>query len=132
MNGNNPAPDPYVTVSCTEASEQQPPCFVHWRARGRQERRARVCKIGLKNQFMDYWVLAAALGALEWLGELRFLWRLPGFPLLLLRGAICLALCALWCVALGARAYFRRALALSAFLAPRIFVFASRFLCLCL
>ena len=37
-----------------------------------------MCKIGLKNQFMDYWVLAAALGALEWLGELRFLLRLPG------------------------------------------------------
>ena len=37
--------------------------------------------------------LAAALGALEWLGELRFLWRLPGPPFLLLLGAVCLALC---------------------------------------
>ena len=34
-----------------------------------------------------------ALGALEWLGELRFLWRLPGPPFLLLIGAVCLALC---------------------------------------
>ena len=69
-------------------SEQQPPCFVHCRARGRQERRARVCKIGFKNQFMDYWVLAAALGALEWLGELKFLRRLPESPFLLLLGAV--------------------------------------------
>ena len=50
-------------------------------------------KSGLKNQFMDFWVLAAALGALEWLGELRFLLRLPGSPFLLLLGAVCLALC---------------------------------------
>jgi hypothetical protein len=36
---------------------------------------------------------AAALGALEWPGELRFLLRLPGSPFLLLLGAVCLALC---------------------------------------
>ena len=36
---------------------------------------------------------AAALGALEWLGELRFLLRLPGSLFLLLLGAVCLALC---------------------------------------
>ena len=47
-----------------------------------------MCKIGLKNQFMDYWVLAAALGALEWLGELKFLRRLPESPFLLLLGAV--------------------------------------------
>ena len=66
LNGNNPAPDPYVTHIAHRAfSEQQPPCFVHWRARGRQGRRARACKSGLKNQNMDFWVLLLLLALLS-------------------------------------------------------------------
>ena len=66
LNGNNPAPDPYVTHIAHRAfSEQQPPCFVHWRARRRQGRRARACKSGLKNQNMNFWVLLLLLALLS-------------------------------------------------------------------
>ena len=96
LNGNNPAPDPYVAhITHRAPPEQQPTFFLHWRERGRQGRRARACKSGLKNQNMYFWVLLLLLALLshEWLGELRFLWRLPGSPFLLLLGAVCLALC---------------------------------------
>ena len=88
-----PAPDPYVThIAHGAIPEQQPPCFAHWRARGRRGGGQGHVKVVSKIR-SGFWVLAAALGALEWLGELKFLWRLPGSPFLLLIGAVCLALC---------------------------------------
>ena len=56
--------------------EQHPPCFVHWRARRRRWRRATVCKIGLKNQFLNFWVLLrlALLNGLTGSGVLWLAW----------------------------------------------------------
>ena len=63
---------------------------MHWRSRGRRGRRAWACKIGLKS--VSGFLSAAALSALKWIGELRFLWRLSGPPFLLTLGAVYLAL----------------------------------------
>ena len=130
LNGNNPAPDPYVTHIAHRAfSEQQPPCFVHWRARRRQGRRARACKSGLKNQNMNFWVLLLLLALLSGLVSSGFFCAcLVPF----LATARCCLLGSLRCAVLGALANFCRAQALFAFLGCRIFAFAYRFLCLCL
>ena len=58
-----------------------------WDAGGRG-----VCIIGVKNQFLGFWVLLL-LALLSSLVSSDFLWRLPGFTFLLLFGTVCLDLC---------------------------------------
>ena len=67
LNGNNPAPDPYVTHIAHRAfSEQQPACFVHigGHVRGRGGEQGHV-KVVSKIQNMNFWVLLLLLALLS-------------------------------------------------------------------
>ena len=76
METTPPRAHKYPISETKSPPERHPPCFVHWRARGRLGRRATVCKIGLKSQFLDFWVLLllALLNGLMGSGVLWLAW----------------------------------------------------------